>query len=98
MNFSEVVFSYGERTSTNEPGDLIDIIYQYQRREQHLEAENAKLRRLLNERDIKIQNAGSIAEAALSLNQVFETAQAAADQYLEVLRLRCEQVKEQSIC
>lgn len=73
-------------------GDLIDIIYQYQRREQELEAENAKLHRQLNDRDIKIQKAGSIAEAAVSLNQVFEAAQAAADQYLEVLRQRCEQV------
>lgn len=37
----------------------------------------------LAERKIAIDNAGSIAEAALALNGVFEAAQAAADQYLE---------------
>lgn len=36
----------------------------------------------LREKEIKIETAGSVAEAALSLNRVFESAQAAADQYL----------------
>ena len=35
------------------------------------------------ERTLKINEAGSIAEAAVKLNGVFEAAQAAADQYLE---------------
>ena len=37
----------------------------------------------LNQRQIALSNAGSIAEAALQLNRVFDAAQAAADQYLE---------------
>ncbi len=39
-----------------------------------------------NKREIELQNAGSIAEAALRLNGVFEAAQQAADQYLESVR------------
>lgn len=37
----------------------------------------------LRDRKIAINNAGSLAEAALSLNGVFQTAEAAAQQYLE---------------
>lgn len=40
----------------------------------------------LRNRRIVMENAGSIAEAALQLNHIFETAQQAADQYLESVR------------
>jgi cell division septum initiation protein DivIVA len=81
-------------------GDLVEIIYQYQSREQEytkkideltaqLEERKIKIDALtaqLEERRIKIEKAGSIAEAALSLNHIFETAQTAADQYTEEVR------------
>ena len=63
--------------------DLIEIIYQYQKREQALLEENAELRRRLEDRQLRIGELGSIAEASLALNGVFEAAQAAADQYLQ---------------
>ena len=66
--------------------DLIEIIYQYQRREQRLTQENEMLRSQIQDRNIRIRNAGSIAEAALALNGVFEAAQKAADQYLNSLK------------
>lgn len=47
---------------------------------------NRKLEQLqeqLDRREIALTHAGSIAEAALQLNGVFEAAQAAADQYLK---------------
>jgi hypothetical protein len=44
----------------------------------------------LNKREIAIESAGSIAEAALKLNGVFEAAQKAADQYLENVRMQTE--------
>ena len=40
----------------------------------------------LADRDLRIRESGSIAEAALKVNGIFEAAQAAADQYLENLR------------
>ena len=49
-------------------------------------AENA-----LRNRQIDIENAGSIAEASLQLNGVFEAAQSAAEQYLENVRRMEEQ-------
>ena len=40
----------------------------------------------LNSRQIAINNAGSLAEAALSLNHVFDAAESAAQQYLENIK------------
>ena len=48
--------------------------------------ELAEARQQLEERRIMTEEAGSIAEAALRINRVFEAAQAAADQYLENIR------------
>ena len=45
-------------------------------------------------RNIELEQAGSIAEAALRLNRVFETAQKAADQYLYNMKQRCEKKHE----
>lgn len=66
--------------------DLIEIIYQYQSREQEQAQKIAELTALVEDRRINIENAGSIAEAALSLNHVFAAAQATADQYIAEIR------------
>lgn len=50
----------------------------------------------LKNRAIAIYKAGSIAEAALDINGVFESAQAAADQYLENIKAMHE--REKKIC
>ena len=67
--------------------ELVEIIYQYQIREKELLKENEELKEVLADRRIRIDNAGSIAEAALSLSGIFEAAQDAADQYLTELRI-----------
>ena len=51
-----------------------------------LKQENEQLIQKLNDRTITIENAGSIAEASLKLNKVFEAAQKAADDYLESIK------------
>ncbi len=53
----------------------------------------------LDDRRIVIENAGSIAEASLQLNGVFEAAQNAAEQYLENIQKQadiCAEVEKQS--
>lgn len=62
--------------------ELIDIIYELQKQSDKKDAQMQKLRAALKERTLRISKAGSIAEAAISVNGVFEAAQAAADQYL----------------
>ena len=70
--------------------ELIDIIYEAQKRYEDCARENQKLKTELEERNLKIASAGSIAEAALSVNRIFESAQAAADQYLFSLQSASE--------
>ncbi|MCC9890778.1 hypothetical protein HK150_04705, partial [Streptococcus agalactiae] len=47
------------------------------------EKEIQQLKEALDDKKIKISKAGSIAEASLMLSGIFETAQLAADTYLE---------------
>lgn len=83
--------------------ELVEIIYAMQQKQQELEKQNQDLQAKLEERTLKWQNAGSLAEAALSLNHVFEAAQAAADQYLASVQAgqdeanaRAEEIKAQA--
>lgn len=62
--------------------ELLDILYEQRKRYEDSLAENQALRQQLEDRTLRIASAGSIAEAALQVNGVFEAAQAAADQYL----------------
>jgi hypothetical protein len=52
---------------------------------------------VVNDNKIDIEESGSIAEAALKINGVFEAAQAAADQYLDnIIRMHDEMEKRLS--
>lgn len=66
--------------------DLIDIIYQMKQTEEELRDELAQTQEKLDKRELKIGEAGSIAEAVVGLSGVFEAAQAAADEYLAQIR------------
>lgn len=76
--------------------ELLEIIYRYQQNEKTLREENEALKAALADRSIKISNAGSLAQAALMLNGVFEAAQAAADQYLEQVRELLDRAEKQA--
>ena len=66
--------------------ELIEILYELQKRNDDLMQENRQLKEALDDRQLHLSEAGSIAEAALRVNGVFEAAQAAADQYLQSIR------------
>ncbi len=77
--------------------ELTELQENYERLRKRLDQKDEKihtlqdtLRRDRNTRRIKLQEAGSIAEAALRLNGIFDIAQKAADQYLENVRLQYE--------
>ena len=76
--------------------ELIEIIARYQNREKELLEKNRKLEAELNERNIRMSNVGSIAEASLAINGVFDAAQAAADQYLEEIKRILSELREGS--
>ena len=65
---------------------LLELLAQQEKELQALRKELAEKNAALEDRRFQIENAGSIAEAALKINEVFEAAQKAADQYLESLK------------
>ena len=62
--------------------ELVEIIFALKQSEDQLKAENADLTAKLEQRQIHLDSAGSIAQAALELNH----AKAAADDYLASVR------------
>ena len=62
--------------------ELVEIIYELQKQNESGAEEIKQLRMQLEDRTVAAESAGSIAEAALKLNGVFEAAQNAADQYV----------------
>ena len=75
--------------------DLIDIIYTLQQQKEQAEQQLAQAQAQLQDRQLRLASAGSIAEAALSLNGVFDAAQAAADQYLQAVRTSAAETQAQ---
>ena len=71
---------------------LIDQSTQLQSTQQRLEAAEAALRN----RAITLDQSGSIAEAALRLNGVYEAAEAACRQYTDSIRLLSE--RQEAVC
>ena len=74
--------------------DLVDIIYQLQKNEENLIKMNEDLKARLASKEMKIEKAGSLAEAAVSVSGVFEKAQQAAEIYLSELQRMNEEVEE----
>lgn len=73
--------------------DLIRIIFEMQKNEQKLSLELENTKKALADKNLKISESGSIAEAVVGLNGIFENAQKAADDYLEQIRnsnINCE--------
>ena len=65
---------------------LLELLLRQTERADFLEEKLIRCERELSDKNIKETEAGSIAEAALRLNGIFEAADAAAAQYLENVR------------
>ncbi len=62
--------------------ELLQILYEQSRRIDELEEALAEANKKLEDRRLIIENAGSLADAVVKINQVMEAAQAAAEQYI----------------
>lgn len=62
--------------------ELMEMLLEQSKEVERLRAELEQAEQKLRSRQIALRDAGSIAEASLRLNEVFESAQRAADQYL----------------
>ena len=75
--------------------ELVDIIYQLKKNEQEKQDQIAALEEALQEKRIRISVAGSIAEAAVDITNIFSHAQTTADLYLrEISCMKEETVRE----
>jgi cell division septum initiation protein DivIVA len=75
--------------------ELVDVIYQLKKNEEQLQERIAALEAELEERRIHLSKAGSIADAAAELTDVFAVAQSTADLYLrEIASMKEDAQKE----
>lgn len=76
--------------------ELIQLLLEQAKELERVQQELEETKTALEDQQIRIHNAGSIAEASLQINQVMETAQKAADLYLKnVQREYVNQVQSQ---
>lgn len=68
--------------------DLLEILFSLSEENELLTQKLEEAKKQLEERSVLLEDLGSVAEASLKLNGVFEAAQAACDQYQENVRLR----------
>ena len=74
--------------------ELLEILVEQGKEIENLKAELEEANKKLADRKIRIDNAGSIAEAVCQINGVFEAAEAAAYQYIENVRYMSENQEE----
>ena len=71
--------------------EILELLLEQSRENERLKEQLAEMNKKLEDKEIAIKESGSIAEAALKLNGIFEAAQKAADQYLENLKNQIDQ-------
>lgn len=76
--------------------DLMEILLELSKENEQLREQLKEAEKKLQDRQILIEESGSLAEAALKLNKIFEDAQAACEQYEHNVRLRCEQLENET--
>ena len=75
--------------------ELLELMLEQSREIDRLQEELEETREALQERNLKIESCGSIAEAAAEVNSLFHAAQRAADMYLlNVQRICAEKAAE----
>ena len=76
--------------------ELLEMLIAQGKEMQQLRAQMDEMQQNLNDREICLDKAGTIAEASLQLNGVFEAAQSAAQQYLENVQRMSD--RQEQIC
>lgn len=74
--------------------ELLEMLLVQMEKNEKLEGQLAEAEAALADRRIKINESGTLAEAALRLNKVFEDADRAAQMYLENIRSIAEESSE----
>ena len=75
---------------------LLELLILQTKRADELERQLEAAEQQLNERDIHIMTLGSIADASMQLNDVFTSAQKAADMYVENAQRKAADIEERA--
>lgn len=75
---------------------LLELLVMQTERADSLEKKVEELQARLDDRELRFARLGSLAEAALCVSEVFESAQKAADLYLEAAKKQADELVEQS--
>lgn len=70
--------------------ELLEMLIAQSKKLSRVEEELAKAKEKLEKREIALSKSGTLAEAALKLNGIFEDADRAAKQYLDTLKVQNE--------
>lgn len=73
--------------------ELLEIMLAQAKRIEELEQKLEKTQKKLDSKKLTIENSGSLAEATLKLNNVFEVAQETAEQYLLNIKEKCKRIE-----
>ena len=76
---------------------LLELLVMQTERADKLQRKLEEAEKQLSRQDIRMMMMGSIAEASLHLNGVFEATQDAADMYLEAAKIRAEEEADRII-
>lgn len=82
---------------------LLELLLEQTKETERLQAELEEAQSQLRERNLKMQKAGSLADAVIAINNVMESAQQAAQQYLDNIAAmeaeteeKCKRILEQA--
>ncbi|MBQ8682049.1 MAG: hypothetical protein IJ509_03980 [Bacilli bacterium] len=73
--------------------ELLELLLSQAKRIEELEQELDMAIKKLDSREIIINEVGSLAEASMRLNEIFEVAQKTADQYMYNIEKRCQKLE-----
>ncbi len=68
--------------------DLLEMMLAVTKENERLQSSVIQMKKRLEDRTVSIENCGSLAEAVLQINGVFEAAQAACEQYVQNIQDR----------
>ena len=70
--------------------ELLELLIAQTKKSERLQTQLDEANAELTKREIDITNSGSIAEASIKINRVYDVAQDAADQYVENVKRHCD--------
>ncbi len=76
--------------------ELLEMLIEQSKENYRLKSAFENTEAMLNDRTVKIERSGTLAEASLVLNGVFDAADKAAEQYLQNVKQYCEEKQSEA--